>query len=442
MESLQRLIEIEHETVCPAHGPVVPPPKGSGLIRWQYDHRARRETQVLDALKEGTRNRRVDHRLDLPPRSQARSEAFSAPSVNVTTEWSPANFKAQDFRRQNRRSPCRWRPVRPNCELQYEQMTEREVGCSHVNVRLDLSLRSQLLQPMSAHHDRLLAVARFEEAPLLRQEMSSTLHLQPLISPAWRAEWRSAYPAACGRYLAAAAARPFGAHRVRLVVHDDQFPSGPSNSRSMNPCSEPPAIGTPTGTSRQNVPDSTARLTMSLCTAAFESLMMSLTRPGCLRHTLGRGQSPRYRHLLRDLWSGERRGLLDLRSYPRARVSRARRSPARPWSPRWRPPPASSRLQWWVAPAVRSPRRGLEPTRCLASRECWATSRSSVRAIPADLGDSYKSVLSRIGEPTPHVVMSLEVVGDVGSVRLAPQRAVHAENEVVHGACRRDVQAA
>ena len=53
MESLQRLIEIEHDTVCPAHGPVVPPPKGSGLIRWQYDHRARRETQVLDALKEG-----------------------------------------------------------------------------------------------------------------------------------------------------------------------------------------------------------------------------------------------------------------------------------------------------------------------------------------------------------------------------------------------------
>ncbi len=53
MESLQRLIAIEHETVCPAHGPVVPPPKGSGLIRWQYDHRARRETQVLEALNEG-----------------------------------------------------------------------------------------------------------------------------------------------------------------------------------------------------------------------------------------------------------------------------------------------------------------------------------------------------------------------------------------------------
>ena len=53
MESLQMLIEIDHETVCPAHGPVVPPPKGKGLIRWQYDHRARRETQVLDALKDG-----------------------------------------------------------------------------------------------------------------------------------------------------------------------------------------------------------------------------------------------------------------------------------------------------------------------------------------------------------------------------------------------------
>ena len=28
-------------------------PRVKGLIRWQYDHRARRETQVLDALKEG-----------------------------------------------------------------------------------------------------------------------------------------------------------------------------------------------------------------------------------------------------------------------------------------------------------------------------------------------------------------------------------------------------
>ena len=53
MKSLELLMTFEHSTVCPAHGPVVPPPKGEGLIRWQYDHRARRERQVLDALHEG-----------------------------------------------------------------------------------------------------------------------------------------------------------------------------------------------------------------------------------------------------------------------------------------------------------------------------------------------------------------------------------------------------
>ena len=53
MKSLELLMSLEHSTVCPAHGPVVPPPKGEGLVRWQYDHRARREQQVLDALREG-----------------------------------------------------------------------------------------------------------------------------------------------------------------------------------------------------------------------------------------------------------------------------------------------------------------------------------------------------------------------------------------------------
>ena len=47
MKSLELLMTFDHSTVCPAHGPVVPPPKGEGLIRWQYDHRARRERQVL-----------------------------------------------------------------------------------------------------------------------------------------------------------------------------------------------------------------------------------------------------------------------------------------------------------------------------------------------------------------------------------------------------------
>ena len=53
MKSLELLMRFQHTTVCPAHGPVVPPPKGKDLIQWQYDHRARRERQVLDALASG-----------------------------------------------------------------------------------------------------------------------------------------------------------------------------------------------------------------------------------------------------------------------------------------------------------------------------------------------------------------------------------------------------
>ena len=53
MQSLEMLMTFDHDTVCPAHGPVVPPPRGAGLIRWQYDHRARREDQVLAALEDG-----------------------------------------------------------------------------------------------------------------------------------------------------------------------------------------------------------------------------------------------------------------------------------------------------------------------------------------------------------------------------------------------------
>ena len=53
MKSLELLMRFQHTTICPAHGPVVPPPKGKDLIQWQYDHRARRERQVLDALASG-----------------------------------------------------------------------------------------------------------------------------------------------------------------------------------------------------------------------------------------------------------------------------------------------------------------------------------------------------------------------------------------------------
>ena len=53
MKSLELLMRFRHETVCPAHGPVVTPPRGNGLVKWQYDHRASREQQVLGALESG-----------------------------------------------------------------------------------------------------------------------------------------------------------------------------------------------------------------------------------------------------------------------------------------------------------------------------------------------------------------------------------------------------
>lgn len=53
MKSLELLTRFKHDTVCPAHGPVVPPPKGRGLVRWQMEHRLGRERQVVAALAKG-----------------------------------------------------------------------------------------------------------------------------------------------------------------------------------------------------------------------------------------------------------------------------------------------------------------------------------------------------------------------------------------------------
>ena len=53
MKSLEVLMRFNQTIICPAHGPVVPPPKAKDLIQWQYDHRARRERQVLEALASG-----------------------------------------------------------------------------------------------------------------------------------------------------------------------------------------------------------------------------------------------------------------------------------------------------------------------------------------------------------------------------------------------------
>ena len=53
MKSLELLTRFKHDTVCPAHGPVVPPPKGRALVQWYIDHRQEREQQVLAALAKG-----------------------------------------------------------------------------------------------------------------------------------------------------------------------------------------------------------------------------------------------------------------------------------------------------------------------------------------------------------------------------------------------------
>jgi endoribonuclease LACTB2 len=53
MESLHLLARYQHETICPGHGPVVPPPRGAELVRWYIDHREQREQQVVAAVTKG-----------------------------------------------------------------------------------------------------------------------------------------------------------------------------------------------------------------------------------------------------------------------------------------------------------------------------------------------------------------------------------------------------
>lgn len=56
MRSLQSLTRYKHDTICPAHGPVVSPPRGAQLVRWYINHRQQREEQVLTALAKGLSN--------------------------------------------------------------------------------------------------------------------------------------------------------------------------------------------------------------------------------------------------------------------------------------------------------------------------------------------------------------------------------------------------
>jgi len=53
MKTLDALGRLRVDTICPAHGPVVPKPRGSRLVAWYTSHRNQREQQVLQSLRKG-----------------------------------------------------------------------------------------------------------------------------------------------------------------------------------------------------------------------------------------------------------------------------------------------------------------------------------------------------------------------------------------------------
>jgi glyoxylase-like metal-dependent hydrolase (beta-lactamase superfamily II) len=53
MKSLDTLLRLKHDTICPGHGPIVPPPRGATLVQTYIHHRQHREQQILGALEQG-----------------------------------------------------------------------------------------------------------------------------------------------------------------------------------------------------------------------------------------------------------------------------------------------------------------------------------------------------------------------------------------------------
>ena len=71
MKSLELLSRYRTEVICPAHGAVVPPPRGRRLVQWYINHRNQREQEVLSALQKGST--RVDDMVkDIYPKNLKR----------------------------------------------------------------------------------------------------------------------------------------------------------------------------------------------------------------------------------------------------------------------------------------------------------------------------------------------------------------------------------
>ena len=57
LSSLERVLSLEPSRVLPAHGPEIDDP--GGLIRYYFDHRQRREDEIMTALGDGCRTRKA-----------------------------------------------------------------------------------------------------------------------------------------------------------------------------------------------------------------------------------------------------------------------------------------------------------------------------------------------------------------------------------------------
>ncbi len=68
MKTLGKLSKLRVDTIAPAHGGVVPPPRGRRLVAWYMNHRQEREEQVVSSLEKGIE--KVDEMVkDIYPRN-------------------------------------------------------------------------------------------------------------------------------------------------------------------------------------------------------------------------------------------------------------------------------------------------------------------------------------------------------------------------------------